>query len=493
MARAAQEDAAEAILEEAPPPQRAAATAISERSPAAASPLQVPRHGVPGPLVGRVAAPLEGWGRGGRTGVVVAGEDLARATELVPLTRGMGRSYGLSSLPPADQPVVASSLLADRILGFDTESGVLRCEAGLLLRHLNRISLPRRWFTPVTPGTASVTIGGMVASDVHGKNHHSAGTFGEYVLGLRLRVADGRIVDCSPQEHPDLFWATIGGMGLTGHILEVTFQLTKVPTPWIWEQSERLPNLEAFLDRLLETAHDWPMSVGWVDCLTEGPSMGRGILNCGRWATSTEAPRREPRWKPAITIPDIWPSWLVNKPLMHIFNGLYYWKHWRRRRVGVQHPETFFYPLDVLRSWNRMYGRTGAMTQYQCLLPHSAGRGATRALIELLRREGGACFLCVIKDCGEEGHGLLSYPTPGVSIALDLRVTADTPRIVERLNAFVIECGGRIYLTKDRFTTAEQFRAMEPRLDRFMEVRRRWDPELRLRSAQSIQTLGDPP
>jgi decaprenylphospho-beta-D-ribofuranose 2-oxidase len=465
----------------------------SSEDPAEAAIQPLDRNGSPEVWGALAQEPVEGWGRGGRTVATVGGDNLEAVTESVPLTRGMGRSYGLSSLPPESWPVVASSLFADRILAFHTDTGELRCEAGLLLRDLNRISLPKRWFVPVTPGTASVTIGGMVASDVHGKNHHSAGTFGEYVTRLRIRVADGRIVECTPQQHADLFWATIGGMGLTGHILEVSFQMTKVPTPWIHERSERLPNLDAFLDRLLETAHDWPMSVGWVDCLSEGSALGRGHLNMGRWATVEEAPRHDPKPRPAITVPDIWPNWLLNTPLMRIFNELVYRSHWRRVKTGIVSPEKFFYPLDVLRKWNRMYGRTGAMTQYQCVLPHAAGRGATRALLELLRREGGACFLCVIKDCGAEGHGMLSYPMPGVSIALDLRITPDTPRIVERLNAFVIECGGRIYLTKDRFTTPEQFRAMEPRFDRFMEVRKHWDPSLRIRSAQSIHTLGDPP
>ncbi len=465
----------------------------SEHAPPPAAPQTALRSGNPEAWQTLAQATIEGWGRDGRPAAELGGDDLARLTERVPLTRGMGRSYGHSSLPPARWPVVASSIFADRILRFDTESGELCCESGLLLRDLNRLSLPRRWFVPVTPGTASVTIGGMVASDVHGKNHHSGGTFGEYVTRLKMRVADGRIVECTPQEHADLFWATIGGMGLTGHILEVTFQMQKIPSPWIWERSERLPNLDAFLDRLLETADEWPMSVGWVDCLSQGSRLGRGHLNLGRWATPQEAPRREPKPRPAITIPDIWPDWIVNKPFMRIFNELVYWSHWRRVKTGIVSPEKFFYPLDVLRKWNRMYGRNGAMTQYQCVLPHTAGRGATRALLELLRREGGAGFLCVIKDCGAEGRGLLSYPMPGVSIALDIRITPETPRIVDRLNEFVIECGGRIYLTKDRFTRPEHFRAMEPRLDRFMEVRKAWDPHLKIRSAQSIFTLGDPP
>jgi len=464
----------------------------TEEDPVAQVPVAIDRAGVPAPLAERATAIVEGWGRHGRHAIEVRSEDLARITTQVPLTRGMGRSYGDSSLPPAGQPLVASSVLSDRVLQLDSETGHITCEAGLSLRSLNRLSLPRRWFTPVTPGTASVTIGGMVASDVHGKNHHSAGTFGEYITSLKMRVADGRIVECSPQQHSDLFWATIGGMGLTGHILEVSFKLTRVPSPWIREHSERLPNLDAYLDRLIETAHEWPMSVGWVDLLADGTKLGRGHLMCGRWATAAEAPRREPRWKPAITVPDIWPSWLVNPLFMRALNTVNYHKHWRRVHDGIVHPEKFFYPLDVLRQWNRAYGRTGAMTQYQCVLPHSAGRGATRALIELMRREGGQCLLAVIKDCGAEGHGILSYPMPGISTALDLRVDDRTQHIVDKMNELVIDCGGRVYLTKDRFTRPEHFRQMEPRLDRFHAIRREWDPKLRLRSAQSVRLFGDP-
>ncbi len=434
---------------------------------------------------------IEGWGRAGVLAEQIASEDLLSVTAGVPLSRGLGRSYGDASLPPADDPRVVSTVLANRVLAFDTESGHLQCEAGLSLRDLNHISLPKRWFTPVTPGTATVTIGGMVASDVHGKNHHSAGTFGEYVTELTLRVADGSVVKCSRQTHPDLFWATIGGMGLTGHILDVSFQMSSIPTPWIRGHSERLPNLDVFLDRLLETAHEWPMSVGWVDLLSDGDDLGRGILTCGRWATPDEAPRRDPRWKPAISVPDLAPNWIVNRPLMRVFNELYYWKHLRKSWDGIVHPEAFFYPLDVLRMWNRMYGRTGAMTQYQCVLPHSAGRDATRRLIQVMRDAGGDCLLCVIKDCGDEGHGLLSFPMPGVSLAIDLRVDDRIQGVVDALNQFVISCGGRVYLSKDRFTRPEHFRAMEPRLDRFLDVRRQWDPQGRLRSAQSIRLLGD--
>jgi FAD/FMN-containing dehydrogenase len=424
--------------------------------------------------------------------VELAGEQLPALCAPATLSRGLGRSYGDACYPPPDRPLLARTTLADRILAFDPATGELRAEAGLALHELNRIFLRRGWFTPVTPGTARVTLGGMVASDVHGKNHHSAGTIGGFLTGLKLLVADGRIVECSPQLEPELFWATVGGMGLTGHILEVGLRLQRVPTPWIYARSERLPNLGAVLQRLVDTADDWPMSVAWVDCLPEGPKMGRGILDLGRWATPAEAPSRPPPLKSRITVPDIMPDWLVHPVLLKPFFSLRYHAHWRRSKQGVKHPEGFFYPLDVLGSWNRMYGRTGGMTQYQCVLPHSAGMAATAELIELLRREGGSCFLCVIKDCGAEGQGVLSYPMPGISTAIDMRIDDQTQRLVDRMNEFVIEKGGRIYLTKDRFTRAEHYRQMEPRLERFLEIRRRWDPELRLRSALSVRLLGDP-
>lgn len=435
---------------------------------------------------------VEGWGRMGAEVVELAGEQLPALCAPATLSRGLGRSYGDACYPPPDRPLLARTTLADRILAFDPATGELRAEAGLALHELNRIFLRRGWFTPVTPGTARVTLGGMVASDVHGKNHHSAGTIGGFLTGLKLLVADGRIVECSPQLEPELFWATVGGMGLTGHILEVGLRLQRVPTPWIYARSERLPNLGAVLQRLVDTADDWPMSVAWVDCLPEGPKMGRGILDLGRWATPAEAPSRPPPLKSRITVPDIMPDWLVHPVLLKPFFSLRYHAHWRRSKQGVKHPEGFFYPLDVLGSWNRMYGRTGGMTQYQCVLPHSAGMAATAELIELLRREGGSCFLCVIKDCGAEGQGVLSYPMPGISTAIDMRIDDQTQRLVDRMNEFVIEKGGRIYLTKDRFTRAEHYRQMEPRLERFLEIRRRWDPELRLRSALSVRLLGDP-
>ncbi len=435
---------------------------------------------------------VEGWGRTSVPGEERRGEDLAALTRGMPLSRGLGRSYGDASLPPPGAPVVANTTLGDRILAFDGQTGLLRAEAGLSLREIVYAFLPRGWFVPVTPGTFFVTLGGMVASDVHGKNHHVAGCFGEHVTRLVLRVASGDIVSCSPTDNAELFWATVGGMGLTGHILEVEFRMVRVPSPWIYQHKERVPDIDTFIGRLKDAASEWPMGMGWIDCVTRGARMGRGHLYLGRWATPAEAPPAAPRPRRRITVPSLFPSFLLNPLTVALANTGIYWSHPWRQSTGIVHPEDFFYPLDKLRLWNRMYGRRG-FTQYQCVLPASAGRDVARRFLDLLTRRGGASFLCVIKDTGPQGRGMLSFPMPGMSIALDIKMTADTQRLVDTLNAFVIAEGGRIYLTKDALTRPEHFRAMEPRLDAFLAVRRAWDPGLSLRSALSVRMFGDPP
>ncbi|HSF17113.1 MAG TPA: FAD-binding oxidoreductase [Vicinamibacteria bacterium] len=434
---------------------------------------------------------LSGWGRLPRPGREVMSEDLRALTEDAVLSRGLGRSYGDSSLPPPGHLDVATTVLADRILSFDETTGVIRAEAGLGLHEINRLFLGRRWFTPVTPGTQYVTLGGMVAADVHGKNHHVEGTFGGHVNSLLLRVADGRLVECGPETEADLFWATVGGMGLTGHILEVSFRMRRIPSPWILEERHRFPNLETLMEGLESSAKDWPFTVGWLDSLSTGSGLGRGIVNRGRWAEPHEAPKTPPPSLRRITVPFELPNWVLNAWSIRAFNAAIYYRHARPRR-GVVHPETFFYPLDKILEWNRIYGRRG-FTQYQCVLPDSAGRGAVRRFLETVARAGGAgSFLSVIKDCAAEGLGLLSFPCPGTSIALDLAVGPRTQVLVDELNEVVIAEGGRIYLAKDAFTRPEHFRRMEPRLGRFLEVRRRWDPHVRIRSAQSVRVLGDP-
>lgn len=444
---------------------------------------------------------LAGWGRLAVPGREVLSEDLEAATAGAVLTRGLGRSYGDSSLPPPDRPQVVASPRADRILAFDPATGVLRAEAGLSLDTLSRLFLPRGWFVPVTPGTRHVTLGGMVAADVHGKNHHLEGTLGRHVRSLRMRLAPrgddpaGPLVTCSREELPDLFRATLGGMGLTGHILEVELALERVPSPWIRAESERLGDLGSLLAALGEASREWPFTVAWLDALRRGETMGRGILMRGRWAEAAEAPPEPPAPKRRLTLPFDLPAWVLSRPAVAVFNALYFHRHPRRVRRGVVHPESFFYPLDAVRHWNRLYGRRG-FTQYQCVLPKPGAAERARRLLELLtgpelRRLGSASFLCVVKDCGEEGEGVLSFPRPGISIALDLPVRRGTRELVDRLDERVIAEGGRVYLAKDAFTRPESFRAMEPRLPEFEALRRRYDPEGRIRSAQSVRLFGD--
>lgn len=431
---------------------------------------------------------LSGWGRVPIVpGYEVRSENLDAITRDVPLTRGLGRAYGDAALPAPGDLRVAGSVLADRILAFDSAGGLLTAEAGLSLDELYRALLPKGWFTPVTPGTRFVTVGGMVAADVHGKNHHVDGCFGRHVVSLRLRVADGRIVHCSREEHPDLFLATLGGMGLTGHILDVTFRLARVSSPWIYQEVERVPDIDAYMDALKTSAKSWPMTVGWIDCLSKGASMGRGVLLKGRWAEPHEAKQGFPTLGAQIPVPFMFPNGVLGIPTVKAFNALYY--RLPRPHRAVVHPAPYFYPLDVARDWHRVYGPRG-FTQYQCVLPASGGHAAVRRFLELVTRGGGASFLCVIKDCGPEGDGMLSFPKEGTSIALDLAMRDDTQRLVDQMNECVIAEGGRIYLAKDALTRPEHFRAMESRLDRFLAVRRTWDPDGRIRSAQSVRLFG---
>jgi FAD/FMN-containing dehydrogenase len=435
---------------------------------------------------------LAGWGRIPVAGREVLSEDLAAITRDAVLTRGLGRSYGDASLPPPSRTTVAGSARADRVLAFDPATGVLTAEAGFTLLELNRLFWRRGFAAPVAPGTQYVTLGGMVAADVHGKNHHRDGCFGNHVLGLRMRVADGRVLTVSRECEPELFRATLGGMGLTGHVLEVSCRLQRIPSPWIRFETERIADLDAFIEALKAAEPSWPFTMGWIDCLSRGRALGRGVLYRGRWAAAAEAPEGGPRPLKRPSVPFVLPGFVVNRWSVRTFNALKYGAHVPRVRRGLAHPESFFYPLDRVRDWNRLYGPRG-FTQYQCVVPGAAGHGAARRFLELLTRRGGASMLCVIKDCGAEGEGLLSFPKPGVSVALDIPVRDDTQSLVDALNELVIAEGGRVYLAKDQFTRAEHFRAMEPRLDAFLRVRRRWDPEGRLRSAQSVRLFGDAP
>jgi decaprenylphospho-beta-D-ribofuranose 2-oxidase len=432
---------------------------------------------------------LAGWGRTYLPGIEMRSESLRQLAVDKPLSRGLGRSYGDASLLSKGDRVAAGTTLADRILSFDETTGLLTAEAGLCLAELNRVFLPRLWFTPVSPGTKFVTLGGMVASDVHGKNHHVGGTFGRHVESLLLRTGRGAVVRASRQENADLFLATLGGMGLTGHILEVSFTMRRIPSTWMIGESYRVSSMQGLLDLLLEKGQTWPYSAAWCDTAARGKSRGRGILFLGRWAEPDEAPAGLSRSPRSVPIPFEFPSGLLNSFTIGIFNRLVYGSHFRAVKRGVITPDACFYPLDSFDNWNRAYGRRG-VTQHQSVVARETGCQALLEMMTVLERAHMASFLTVVKDCGPEGDGLLSFPKPGISLALDIPITERSPEIVSQLNQVVMAHNGRVYLTKDGLSTAEDFRKMEPRLERFLEVKRRWDPDNEFRSAQSERLFG---
>ena len=349
-------------------PQSRAVSVSPQRSAGRADP-EIPR------------AFLSGWGKV----PVVPGSEL-RSVDLVELSadlklaRGLGRAYGDAALPAPGDLRVGGTRLADRILSFDANTGVLTAEAGLSLDHIYQVFLRRGFFTPVSPGTRFVTLGGMVACDVHGKNHHREGCFGRHVVSLKLRVGDGRIIDCSRTEHPDLFLATIGGMGLTGPILEVTVQLARVPSPWIYEEREQVPDIDRFIEKLKAAAAEWPMTVGWIDCLAKGSATGRGVIIRGRWARPDEAPPEFPRGRRQLSVPIEMPTAFLQPVFVRTFNAVNYWWHSSGRQGRVIHPQAFFYPLDSIENWRRLYGHRGrCCTRSRAVpLPSPSPRTTTR-------------------------------------------------------------------------------------------------------------------
>ena len=436
---------------------------------------------------------IGGWGRRPvRSGRVVRPERLvlpSSAGSLLP--RGLGRAYGDAAVPASAESLVIETAHADRILDFDPVSGLLTCEAGLSLAEIIRVFLPRGWFLPVTPGTKFVTVGGCVASDVHGKNHHRDGSFGGFVERLRLRTADGGLVVTGPDVERELFLATVGGMGLTGLIIEVAFRLRRVESPWIALETRSVGGLDEMLEGLRQSSRDWVYTVGWIDCLARGGALGRGVLMRGRHAVEGEGAPGGPRSGRALRVPCDAPEWLLNPVFMRLFNRLYHARHGKVEERRVVSYEQFFYPLDALHDWNRLYGARGFL-QYQCVIPRSAGPAPVRALLEKLADRGAASFLAVIKDFGPGSDAYLSFPLEGTTLALDVPYRGPgTEDLVHELNAIVIRAGGRIYLAKDALTRPEDFASMMPRLEQWKAARHRWDPRRRFQSAQSVRLFGD--
>lgn len=415
---------------------------------------------------------LSGWGRYPRaecrTSWAGYPDDLRQIVEREPslIARAAGRAYGDAALNPS---MTLLNGRRDRITAFDPETGRVTCEAGTTMSDLISVFLPRGWFPPVTPGTKFVTVGGAIAADVHGKNHHRAGSFGRHVETLDLLLADGRIVTCGPDQNADLFLATQGGMGLTGIILAATFRLIPVETPWIRQETLRLANLEETMTAFEESA-GWTYSVAWIDCLSGGKALGRSLLYRGEHARGDEVPRglAAPRERKPLTVPPVFPGWALNRLSVGGFNTAYY--HLGRPGNALVDCDTFFYPLDSLNQWNRIYG-PGGFTQYQCVLPKAASAEGVRRLLRVISGAGSGSFLAVLKLFGAFEGGPLSFPMEGYTLALDFPLRGGTLAWLQELDAIVADCGGRLYLAKDARASPAMIERGYPRLSQFSTVR----------------------
>ncbi len=386
------------------------------------------------------------------------------ATRKSGIAHGMGRSYGDVCLNP--EGVLWNTTGLDRFIAFDERSGRLVCEAGVLLRDILRLAIPRGWTLPVTPGTQLVTVGGAIANDVHGKNHHVLGSFGDHVQWLRLVRTDGEIVECGPQLRPEWFAATVGGLGLTGVVVAVEIALRRVAGPWLDTETVPYANLNEFFRLADDSEAHWEHTVSWVDCIG---GAGRGLFMRANPADAADRP--EPKAH-QLTMPLAPPVSLVNRLSLGAFNMAYFnLKKWRAGRA-IAHYESFLYPLDKLLKWNRMYGPKGFF-QYQSVLPRAAGQDGVQAMLDAVARSGDGSFLSVLKTFGDrQAVGMLSFPQPGVTLALDFpNQGAQTLKLFERLDVIVRQAGGRIYPAKDARMPRDLFEAGYPRLNEFLAYR----------------------
>jgi FAD/FMN-containing dehydrogenase len=356
---------------------------------------------------------------------------------------GMGRSYGDVCLNPNGYLWLTTGM--GRFIDFNSKTGLLKCEAGVVLADIQKHFVPRGWSLPVTPGTQLVTVGGAIANDVHGKNHHRVGSFGNHVHSLKLARTDGQVLECSPLVLPEWFGATVGGLGLTGVITEAEIQLRPIAGPWLNTETIAYKNLKEFFELADASEQKWEHTVSWVDCLARAEP--RGIF---MRANHTDAdPGSEPTTKKR-KVPFAPPVSLINKWTLRPFNSTYYHvKKWNSGK-SIEHYKEFFHPLDNLRGWNRIYGPRGFF-QYQSVVPRDLGLDATKAMLAEIKRAGEGSFLAVLKTFGDtKSLGMLSFPKAGVTLALDFPNNGQyTEKLFERLDAVLREAKGRIYMAKD--------------------------------------------
>ncbi|MCP3474477.1 FAD-binding oxidoreductase [Bradyrhizobium sp. CCGUVB1N3] len=405
------------------------------------------------------------------------------------VARGNGRAYGDAGIG-VNQTIGMTAF--DRIRSFDPATGRIRLEAGVLLSDMIDTFGPRGFLPYVVPGTRFVSVGGAIAADVHGKNHHCEGGFGRYVDKILLRTGSGETIEVSREENPDVFRATIGGMGLTGVILEATLRLRPVETGWIRERVISASDLHAAM-RALDAGDSATYSVAWIDCVARGSDLGRSLIYLGEHARASELPQGAEAFSrgqdPRLNVPIDLPSMTLNRYSVRAFNELYY--RMGARRAGGSHLVSifpYFFPLDGVGGWNRIYGRRGFL-QHQCVIPQDGALAVLGDILDRVSRRGDASFLAVLKKLGQ-GDGLMSFPMPGYTLALDFPVTGSIMNFLDEIDRLVVAAGGRLYLAKDARQSRATFEAGYPALQRFKEIRASLDPSRKIRSKLS-QRLFD--
>ncbi|NQZ11186.1 MAG: FAD-binding oxidoreductase [Algicola sp.] len=425
---------------------------------------------------------LTGWGnypKSQNTAVKYDKQDdlkalIAQHNDVIP--HGNGRSYGDSAIGKTIIKVKPHDLFLD----FDSDKGILRVEAGVLLADIIKAMVPRGWFLKIVPGTKLITVGGAIASDVHGKNHHVAGCFSESVETFKLMLPDGSVVDCSKTENNELFQATCGGMGLTGVIVEATLSLKKINSKTIQQTTIKNQNLkETFA--AFEQYRDVPYSVAWIDCLAKGDNIGRSLLMVGDFCDDGKLKYESPA-KPAI--PFNFPVFALNPLSVKAFNWLYYAKVTKavsKQKVSI---DTFFFPLDAIGHWNRIYGRNG-FTQYQFILPKESSFEGLETILQAISDSNKGSFLAVLKLYGPANDNYLSFPLEGYSLALDFKIEKGLFALLDQLDQIVVEHGGRIYLAKDARVSKTVFEAGYPHIEKFRALRSQYQMDQKFNSFQS--------
>ena len=429
--------------------------------------------------------PVHSWGRlSADPHELIALHDPSHISEAMQthapgVAHGNGRSYGDVCLNSGG--VLWHTISMDHFVSWNPDTGTLVCESGILLQDIQRTFVPQGWMLPVTPGTQLITVGGAIANDVHGKNHHAMGSFGDHVRRLWLVRSDGQIIECGPDQYPDWFAATVAGMGLTGVIARAELQLRRLSGPWLDTETVPFRGLDDFFALADGSEAEWEHTVAWINCLAGASA--RGIFMRANPSTATCGPSPQTSNR---RIPVTPPVSLINPLTLRPFNAAYYQlNRWRAGRA-LAHYEPFLYPLDRLLEWNRIYGPKG-FYQYQCVVPRNAGPEAIRAMLREIACSGEGSFLAVLKTFGDRpGPGMLSFPRAGVTLALDFPNRKErTLRLLERLDAITAEAGGALYLAKDARMPRSVFETGYPRLGEFLPFR---DPGVS--SSMSRRLLG---